>query len=98
MKFGDYELEDLVHPLGGEMYKIFFPNGYGASIVRFAIGPMGGSYGSLESLYELAVLKGNADGWNLTYETPITDDIIGHLTPDEVGSYINQVRRLEVSK
>lgn len=95
MKFGKYELEDLVHPLGGEMYRIFFQNGYGASIVKFRTSPgFGGSYGVEQGLYELAVLKGSREGWSLTYETPITNDVIGHLTPEEVGEYINQVQSL----
>ena len=96
MKFGQYELEDLVHPLGGEMYRIFFPNGYGASIVKFETSPrFGGNYGFKEGLYELAVLKGNSDGWSLTYETPVTEDVIGWLTPEDVGKHIEEIRGLE---
>ena len=97
MKFGKYDLEDLVHPIGnGEMYRIFFPNGYGASVVRFETSPgFGGNYGYKEGLYELAVLKGNKDGWTLTYETPVTDDVIGWLAPKDVEEHIDQIRCLE---
>ena len=99
MKFGEYELEDLVHPIGGEMYRVFFDNGYGASIVRFGLGSMagsigGGSYGQTQGLYELAVLSGDEQNSSLTYSTPITNDVIGHLTPDEVGELIERIRNL----
>ena len=99
MKFGEYELKDLVHPIGGEMYKIFFPNGYGASIVKFGLGgmassPGGGSYGQSQGLYELAVLSGNEKNWSLTYSTPITDDVIGYLSTDEVSETIDKIKEL----
>jgi hypothetical protein len=48
---------------------VSFENGYGASIIS---GPY--SYG-----VELAVL--DSEG-HLTYDTPITSDVLGHLTPD----------------
>ena len=62
-----------------------FNNGYGASVVR---GP--GTYGYEEGLYELAVLK---DG-RLTYDTPITNDVIGYLTEEEVDEYLEKIKEL----
>jgi hypothetical protein len=50
------------HPMG-EQAKVFFPNGYGASIIR---GPH--SYGGSRGLYELAVLRGDADSFDLDYD------------------------------
>jgi hypothetical protein len=61
------------HPHGGQMVRVHFGNGYGASVVRSAY-----SYGGRDGLYELAVLAGNT----LCYDTPITDDVEGHLTPE----------------
>lgn len=55
---------------------IAFANGYGASIVR---GPH--SYGGQDGLFEVAVL--DREG-NLTYDTPITDDVIGYLSREAV--------------
>jgi len=40
--------------------------------------------------YEVAVLK---DG-DLCYDTPITDDVLGYLTPEEVSSVMGQVQNL----
>ena len=101
MKFGKYEIEGSPHTVGtGTQCLIFFPNGYGASIVQFYITPMFsgrkvGSYGIDQNLWELAILKGEEGNWDLTYSTPIADDVIGHLTEDEVGDYLDQIQSLE---
>jgi hypothetical protein len=67
--------------------RLYFPNGYGVSVV---IGPY--SYGGNQGLYELAVVI--EETGDLTYNTPITDDVIGHLTPDEVTEIMQQVQEL----
>ena len=56
--------------------RMMFKNGYGVSVVSHTH-----SYGGKDGLYELAVL--DFDG-NITYDTPITSDVLGYLTPDEV--------------
>lgn len=66
--------------------RVKFPNGYGASIVR---GPY--TYGGSEGLYEVAVLNINND---ITYDTPITDDVIGNLTESDVIHILNQIAAL----
>lgn len=75
---------------GGIQYKAFFDNGYGVSIVKHSF-----SYGGNLGLWELAVLKGNADNWDLCYDTPITSDVIGHLEEDEVNKIVNDVKELK---
>ena len=82
------------HPTGmGGWQKIYrFKNGYGASVVFFP-----GSYGYENGLYELAVVKFCGDGdadYNLTYETPITDDVIGSLSEAEVDNTLLQIEAL----
>jgi hypothetical protein len=67
--------------------RVIFDNGYGASIV---IGEH--TYGGREGLYELAVL--GKDG-RLTYETPITDDVEGYLTPEDVTILMKQIQNLK---
>ena len=72
-------------------YMVEYPNGYTASIVKnmYATGmPM--SYGSGDDLWELGVMK---DG-QLCYDTPVTDDVCGFLTVDEVVSLAGEVRGL----
>lgn len=69
---------------------IFFNNGYGASIIQGGI-----AYTSNDEEYELAVLRGNKDNWDLCYTTPITEDVIGHLTKNDITRYLNKIECLE---
>lgn len=81
------DLEFNPHPNGlGIQARIHFDNGFGASIVK---GPY--TYGGDEGLYELAVL--DKDG-SLTYETVITNDVIGHLTEQDVTDVLAQIQTL----
>ena len=66
--------------------KIFsFDNGYGASVIRHK-----GSYGFEKGLWELAVLAGS----ELTYDTEITNDVIGHLTEEKVDKLLERISKL----
>lgn len=62
-----------------------FSNGFGASIV---IGPY--TYGGSKGLYELAVT--DKDG--LTYDTPVTDDVLGYLSKKEVEKALIKIEAL----
>jgi hypothetical protein len=70
---------------GGVQHKASFPNGYGASVVRHSF-----SYGNESGLWELAVLKDDS----ICYDTPITDDVLGHLTEAEVNEILDQIEAL----
>ena len=87
MKFSDLQFNNVIHD--GVGARVFFQNGYGASVVKHQY-----SYGGPEGLYELAVLRGNEDEWELTYNTSITRDVLGHLIEEEVESYLNQIEAL----
>ena len=81
------DLEFVPHPMGsGVQSLIEFENGYGASIVRTPY-----TYGGGEGLYELAVLDTKGE---ITYDTPITDDVIGYLTEDGVTQLITEIQLL----
>ena len=73
--------------LDGTQAKIFFDNGYGASIVT-------GGYGDTNQPYEVAVLKGTKDGSSLCYDTPITDDVIGHCDASRVEMLLEKIAAL----
>ncbi len=95
LKFKPHQTGTGLHAL------IFFKNGYGVSVVRFElVGGLGGfgfgygSYTSNESEWELAVLFGNKDSWDLTYNTPITEDVMGHLSENEVSEVMLKVQEL----
>lgn len=64
-------------------------NGYGASVVRGV-----GTYGSEHGKFELAVLDFDGDDWDLTYDTPITDDVIGWLDRTEVDKTLAEISKL----
>ena len=72
--------------LDGVVGRIMFDNGFGASIVRHIM-----SYGGKLGLYELAILDKEVD---LTYDTPVTNDVIGYLTPEEVTNYLIKIQEL----
>lgn len=84
-KFKDYiEVQnDLGYPQ--TIYK--FPNGYGASVIKFKYIYFG---------IEIAVLKfykgGNCD---INYATPITNDVIGGLDEEERDNVLQQIFDLE---
>ena len=70
-----------------------FDNGYGASVIDHG-------YGSDRGLYEMAVVKwtttseGFSDFWDICYDTPIADDVMGHLTMDKVIEIIEKIKEL----
>jgi hypothetical protein len=61
-----------------------FDNGYGASVVRHEY-----SYGT-----ELAVIRWDGSDFDLNYDTPLTNDVIGHLTESEVGDLLRRISKL----
>ena len=67
---------------------IKFDNGYSASVVRTEH-----SYGGKAGLYELAVLDKKG---NICYNTPITNDVLGHLTEDDVTETLNKIEALNM--
>jgi len=78
---------DFNQDLKGKVGRIVFDNGYGASVVSHQF-----SYGGKDGLFELAVLDKNG---KLTYDTPITDDVIGYLTPEKVTEILIQIQDLK---
>ena len=82
------DLEFVEHPshIGGVQARIQFDNGYGASVVKTPY-----SYGGDRGLYELAVL--GTDG-HLTYDTPITSDVIGYLRDIDVTDVMEKIQQL----
>lgn len=70
--------------LGGERQVRFrFTNGYGASVIS-------DGYGGDRGLFELAVL--DRDG--LCYNTPITSDVIGWQTAEQIAGLLRQIAAL----
>jgi len=78
-----------VDPLGfifgfnGSRAECHFPNGYGVSVID-------DGYGSDEELFEIAVLYGGV----ITYDSPLTDDVLGCLTKEDVTRHMQEVAAL----
>jgi hypothetical protein len=70
----------------GVKCRMMFENGFGVSVVSHTY-----SYGGKDGLFEIAVL--DEDG-ALTYNTPVTNDVVGYLTPDEVTEIMEEVQKL----
>ena len=68
---------------GGRQAVVKFDNGYSASIIN-------DGYGSERGLYELAVKHGGS----IVYDTPVTDDVVGYLTEDDVTDHLAQIAAL----
>lgn len=91
-----YEVEIDGSSVVGVQKVYRFENGYGASVVRHNY-----SYGGDQGFWELAVLTienkpSNPRGWthHITYDTPVTNDVIGWLTEEQVQDYLDQIAGL----
>ncbi len=80
-----------VHPRhnSGTQNLYRFTNGYGASVIQTPY-----SYGGDRGLWELAVIKFDADDYSITCETDVTNDVIGYMTPEEVQKTLDQIAAL----
>lgn len=81
LKFQDHTL------VGRKQCIVQFPNGYGASIVQGEH-----TYGGKDGLYEIAVF--GKDG-HISYSTPITDDVLGYLSEEEVEKTLTDIKNLD---
>ena len=82
------DIEFKPNPMGedfGIVSRTQFDNGYEVSVVKSEY-----TYGGKNGLYELAVFK---DG-EICYDTPITDDVIGYLRPEDVTDVMAKIQQL----
>ena len=82
------DIEFKPNPMGADFgitSRTQFDNGYEVSVVRSEY-----TYGGKDGLYELAVFK---DG-EICYDTPITDDVIGYLRPEDVTDVMAKIQQL----
>ena len=91
-------VDDRSNDSGGpiERHKIYrASNGYGASVIKGW-----GTYGGDKGLWELAVIEfmGSSDDYGLIYDTPVTNDVLGYLTLEEVDKILLQIAELPPRK
>jgi hypothetical protein len=76
-----------INKVHGGVQKLYrFENGRGASVIRHK-----GSYGFEKGLWELAVLDGGDD---IDYHTPITSDVVGHQTEEQIQTLLTEISKL----
>ena len=78
--------DDEDSPSVHKIYK--FPNGYGASVIDCG-------YGREEGLWELAVINHEYD---IQYDTPITSNVLGWLTVEQVEETLVKIRDMDLSQ
>ena len=90
------ELSDFVesanYRLGGLQLILRFDNGYGASLLCNEV-----SYGHENDLWELAIIhfkSTDPDGYELVYDTPITDDVLGYLDDEWAVEILRDIKAL----
>jgi hypothetical protein len=90
MKFEDLTFESDDYHTGINAHHIF-DNHYGVSIIKSPY-----SYGGKQGLYELAILvmKPEDKYSELCYDTHITNDVMGHLTPENITDIMKEVSEL----
>ena len=91
-KFEDLDFEEINEApfMVGKKARMMFDNGFGVSVVSHTF-----SYGGKDGKYELAVLDSNGE---LTYETPITNDVMGYLESEEVTKIMKDIQNLDNGK
>lgn len=84
----------ILQKLGGIQYLFKFDNHYGASVVKHKC-----SYGHEQDLWELAVILFDECGeWDITYDTDITNDVIGYLSDEKVKDILGKIKSLKSSR
>ena len=75
----------------GVWYEFRFDNRFGASIIKHRH-----SYGFEKDLWELAVLQNVPDtnDWLLTFDTPITNDVVGWCTDEQIRELLKMIKEL----
>lgn len=85
------EINELIfeqHPNGiGKRAKHKFKNGYMASVITGDV-----YFTSPDKPYEIAVMDKDE---NITYDTPITGDVLGYLNEEEANKVLADIEALE---
>lgn len=68
---------------------ILFENNYGASIISNK-----SSYKTNKKLFEIAVINGTIESWQITYDTPITDDVLEYQTSEDINNVLEKISNL----
>ncbi|PCI28945.1 hypothetical protein COB55_03140 [Candidatus Wolfebacteria bacterium] len=81
-----YKVEVFESEVGMARVRIIFNNGYVASLISGQR-----VFSDSISPYEIAIMDKNE---KLVYDTPITDDVLGYLTENQVLDYLEEISNL----
>lgn len=92
--FGEYIIQSGPHKhlMDGTQTVYRFPNGYGASVITGQF-----TYTDTERPFEVGVLRFDnpkSKRWEITYDTPLTDDTLGYQTLQGVYEILQQIKDL----
>ncbi len=97
-----YLVRELEIPSAKIIQRLYrFHNGYGASVVRLdRHSPITnnfvyGSHTNNEDEWDLVVIRWVGKKYKLDYSTPITDDVLGHLTENLVEEILKKIKNLK---
>ena len=76
--------------LNGLQAILFFPNGYGISVVRNNLSL------TTANTWEIAIIKGDENDYDLCFNTPITNNVIGYCSEEEVSNIMKQIQDLSL--
>ena len=97
-------LVERPHNIKPGIHRLYrFDNGYGASVVRFSLPGLDGygSYTSNEKEWEVAVVRWKdrkMNRFDLVYDTPITDDVLGHVHDDDLDELLDSIEALPAAE
>ncbi|ACK41279.1 hypothetical protein AB349_02745 [Listeria monocytogenes] len=85
-EFKEYVINNKNENFFNEQILYKFPNNYGASVI---LGPY--TYG-----LELAVISFSNENWDIDYDTPITNDVLGHLDKESLKQALEDIYYLPI--
>ncbi|EAC3320606.1 hypothetical protein AFT78_15305 [Listeria monocytogenes] len=85
-EFKEYAINNKNENFFNEQILYKFPNNYGASVIS---GPF--TYG-----LELAVIYFSNKNWDIDYDTPITNDVLGHLNKESLKQALEDIYNLPI--
>ncbi|MHA1676320.1 MAG: hypothetical protein ACTSU6_04000 [Candidatus Njordarchaeales archaeon] len=80
-----FETRDGPYALSGKQAVILFDNGYGASIITSP---------SFYLSYEIAILKGDIDGYSICYNTSITNETLSFDNKNDITCIMKLIQEL----
>jgi len=86
MVWDDLVFEDIseTSASGNKRAKLFFKNGYGISVLFHQ-----------HKRYEVAVLKGVEEAWDICYDTSVASDVLHCANSAAVDSYMRLIQKLD---